>query len=49
MVASCAPTRVLMCFAAQRPKAAEPPARFMSETIAPRMTRKMRMPTKREE
>ena len=37
--------QVLMCFAAQRPKAAEPPALFMSETIAPRMTRKMRMPT----
>ena len=45
MVASCAPVRVLTCAAAQRPNAAEPPARFISMTIAPRTTRKIRMPT----
>ena len=39
-----APARVLMWVSAQRPKAAEPPARLMSATMAPRMTRKSMMP-----
>ena len=33
MVASSAPTLVLMCLPAQRPKAADPPARFIRQTI----------------
>ena len=43
-VANMAPARVLMWVSAQRPKAAEPPARLMSATMAPRMTRKSMMP-----
>ena len=34
-VASCAPTRLLICLDAQRPNAAEPPDLFISATIAP--------------
>ena len=45
MVAICAPIFVLMCFDAQRPKAAEPPALFMSDTIEPSTTRKTIIPT----
>ena len=45
MAAIWAPTRLLMFFAAQRPKAAEPPALFIRHTMAPRMTRNTRMPT----
>ena len=39
MVASCAPTLDLMWLLAQRPNAAEPPALFIRQTIAPRITR----------
>ena len=35
MVASSAPTLVLICLPAQRPKAADPPARFIRQTIVP--------------
>ena len=45
MVASWAPTRVLMPFAANRPKAAEPPALFIRLTMAPRITKNTRIPT----
>ena len=45
MVAICAPIFVLMCFDAQRPKAAEPPALFISDTIEPSTTRNTIMPT----
>ena len=45
IVAICAPIFVVMCFDAQRPKAAEPPALFISDTIEPRMTRNTIMPT----
>ena len=45
MVDSCAPARLLMRLEAHVPKAAEPPARFISCTIVPRMTRKTSMPT----
>ena len=34
-----------MCFDAQRPKAAEPPALFIRATRMPSMTRNTRMPT----
>ena len=45
MAESCAPTLVLIFFWAQRPNAAEPPARFIRLTIVPRITKKIRMPT----
>ena len=44
-MASCAPTRVRMRVEAHLPKAAEPPALFIMQTMAPRITRKIRMPT----
>ena len=43
MVSSCAPTRDLTAFLAQRPNAAEPPALFIRSTMMPRTTRKIRM------
>ena len=43
-VASIAPTRVLMFFSAQRPKAALPPARLTSATMMPSSTRNRKMP-----
>ena len=45
IVAICAPIFVLMCFEAQRPKAADPPALFISDTIEPKTTRNTMMPT----
>ena len=45
MVASCAPARLLIWVEAQSPKAAEPPVRFSSCTIMPRMIRKIKIPT----
>ena len=45
MVAICTPIFVLTCCDAHLPKAAEPPALFISDTMAPRMTRNTRMPT----
>ena len=45
MVAICAPSLVFTCATDQRPNAAEPPARFMSITMAPRITRNTSMPT----
>ena len=44
-MANCAPARLWMWVEAQRPKAAEPPALFISATRMPSMTRKARMPT----
>ena len=44
LVASSAPALVLILLLAQRPKAAEPPALFIRHTIAPRITRKIRIP-----
>ena len=44
MVASCAAQRLLTCFLAQRPNAAEPPPLFMTSTMMPRIIRKMMMP-----
>ena len=44
MVASCAPTRLLMWVSAQRPKAALPPALLIRATITPRMTRNRKIP-----
>lgn len=43
-MASCAPTRVLMCLAAQAPNAADPPALLTSATMMPSITRKTKMP-----
>ena len=48
MVASWAPSRDRILRVAQLPKAALPPVRFMSCTIVPRMTRKIRIPTFQE-
>ena len=45
MVASCAPARLLIWVDAHWPNAAEPPVRFISCTIIPRIIRKIRMPT----
>ena len=45
-VAICTPTRDLMFFSAQRPKAALPPDLFTSATRMPRMTRKQRLPAR---
>ena len=45
MVASCAPTLVLICFDAQRPNAAEPPALFIMATMMPKSTRNIKIPT----
>ena len=45
MVVSCAPVRPLILFAANCPNAAEPPARFIRQTIIPRITRKIMIPT----
>ena len=42
---SCAPTRLLMCVAAQRPNAALPPVLFIIATSAPSSTMNARMPT----
>ena len=47
-MASSAPTRVLMCLPAQRPKAEAPPALFIRATIMPSTTRKTMMPTFQE-
>ena len=48
MVASCAPSLDWIRRDAQFPKAALPPVRFISCTIVPRKTRKIRMPTFQE-
>ena len=45
MVAICTPIFDFTCLEAQRPKAAEPPALFISETMLPNTTRNTRMPT----
>ena len=45
IVATWAPTRLLMWVWAQRPNAAEAPVLFIIATSAPRRTRKRRMPT----
>ena len=45
MVASCAPTLVLICLEAQRPKADEPPAVFIMATMMPKSTKKIKIPT----
>ena len=44
IVATCAPTRLLMCVCAQRPNAAEAPVLFIIATSEPSSTRKSRMP-----
>ena len=43
-VAIWVPTRLLMCFAANLPNAAAPPATLTSATKMPSITRKMKMP-----
>ena len=43
-VASAAPVLVLMFFSAHLPKAALPPALLIKATIAPKTTRKMKIP-----
>ena len=45
MVANWAPALDLILLLAQRPKAAEPPARFIRDTMTPKITRKIRIPT----
>ena len=45
IVAIWAPTLVLIWTPAHLPNAAEPPALFIMETIDPRITRKIRIPT----
>ena len=44
IVATCAPTRLLMCVCAQRPNAAAAPVLFIIATSEPSSTRKIRMP-----
>ncbi len=44
IVASWAPTRDLIWVCAHRPKAAEPPARFIRHTMAPKMTQENQNP-----
>ena len=45
IVASCAPTLVLMCLEAHSPNAADPPALFINATIVPRTTKNTKIPT----
>ena len=45
IVASCAPTRLLIWELAHSPNAVDPPALFIRQTMVPKITRKIRIPT----